>query len=212
MYKFWSLRDASEATDVVAVMSHQLGGTIPGLNHSFGSQPLLNLAEDPSLYVNFDDEDEDFPAGPRGTVTYDQQPQRRPATAAAALNPPSRLRQATHSASAPPIRPSSAAAVNPVPANAADQELENLRRRIAEKERQIKAQRQSVQGGTNNVARINPALGPVLRGLHRKPSPVAEDTSKQVDAFLKEVASGMPAKSAGMSTSRPIHMSQTNTC
>ena len=179
-------------------MSQQLGGTIPGLTVSYGSQSSIQLAEDPSLYVNFDDEDEEFPAGRRVAVSYDQQPQRRPVTAAPQSNPPSRLRQSTNSASLPQSRPASATA-KLVVGTAADQELENLRRRIAEKERQIKAQRQSAQGnaGANNVAKINPALGPVLRGLHRKQSPVAEDTTKQVDAFLKEVASRLPAKPAG---------------
>lgn len=179
-------------------MSQQLGATIPGLTHTYGSQSGLQIPEDPSLYVNFDDEDEDFQTGRRVAVNYDQQRQRD--SAPAQPNPPSRVRQATNSASLPQSRPSSGAAIKSVSGTAADQELENLRRRIAEKERQIKAQRQSAHSntGAKHVARLNPALGPVLRGLHRKQSPVADDTSKQVDAFLKEVSAGVSAKSAGV--------------
>ena len=178
-------------------MPQQMGGTIPGLNLPFGAQPSLQIPEDPSLYVNFDDEETDFSMARRIPVSYPQQAQRRPATALA--EPTRSLPTPTGAASLPQSRPASAGAAKPV--SAADKELAELKRRIAEKEQQMKAKRQSAQSSAAaNLTKFNPAHGPVLRGLHRKQSPVPENSSEQqIDLFLKEVAADLPAKPSGAS-------------
>ena len=194
----------------LAVMHQQMGGSIPGLTLPFSSQAGLQMTEDPSLYVNFDDEDSDFPNGRRIAVTYPQQPQKRPGAATAQINPP--IHPSTSSASLPQSRPASTGATKS--ANAADQELADLKRRIAEKEKQMQAKRQSVQGnagtntGASNIAKFNPAHGPVLRGLHRKQSSgIDKSNEQQVDSFLKEIAADLPAKPTGIQRELICHLS-----
>lgn len=182
-----------------AVAPQHLGGPLggPSMHTNFSQQN-----EDPALFVTFDEEEDDFPLANRQVLGRSQpmQPRRQPiqgnTTSQAAANrqqPPAGL------GPRPPARPASAGpSVEPGRKfSAAEQELEELKRRIAEKEKQMKAKRQTGQGFTGAPVRSrpNPAHGPVLRGLHRK-QPLADkppQDTREADLFLQQVASELPA-------------------
>ncbi len=106
-----------------------------------------------------------------------------------------------------PQAPNPASSAGPVKTlSSAEQELEDLKRRIADKERQMKAKRQTGQGysGVPARSRPNPAHGPVLRGLHRKQPPMdaAAESTQEADLFLKQVAAELPASRGDHSSLR----------
>lgn len=159
--------------------------------------------EDPALFVTFDEEEDDFPIANRQVMARSQPmqarrqpPQGNPTSQAAAAK---RQQPPAGPAPRPSARPSSAGP-NVEPGkklSAAEQELEELKRRIAEKEKQMKAKRQTGQGfgGAPVRSRPNPAHGPVLRGLHRK-QPLADkppQDNREADLFLQQVAKELPA-------------------
>ena len=173
--------------------TQQLGGSAPDMHMPFASQP----AEDPALFVTFEEEDEDFPSNNRAAVARPQQmPSRRQPTQqpAGTHTANSRQQPGAGAVSKPQVRATSAGPVKTL--SAAEQELEDLKRRIADKERQMKAKRQTGQGYSGMPARSrpNPAHGPVLRGLHRKqpPSDSAAQSTQEADLFLKQVAAELP--------------------
>lgn len=183
-----------------AVAPQHLGGPLggPGMHTNFGQQN-----EDPALFVTFDEEEDDFPLANRQVIGRSQpmQPRRQPpqgntTSQSAAAN---RQQPPAGPGPRPPARPASAGpTVEPGRKfSAAEQELEELKRRIAEKEKQMKAKRQTGQGFTGAPVRSrpNPAHGPVLRGLHRK-QPLADNPlqdTREADLFLQQVASELPA-------------------
>ena len=155
-------------------------------------------AEDPALFVTFEEEDEDFPSTSRAAIARNQpMPFRRQPSQNAIGTQAANNRQQPPGGTAPqaPNRASSAGPVKTV--SSAEQELEDLKRRIADKERQMKAKRQTGQGysGVPTRSRPNPAHGPVLRGLHRKQPPMdaAAVSTQEADLFLKQVAAELPA-------------------
>ena len=168
------------------------------MHTNFGQQ-----TEDPALFVTFDEEEDDFPVANRQVVARSQPvqarrqpPQGNTTSQAAAAN---RQQPLAGFGPRPPARPSSAGpSVEPgKKLSAAEQELEELKRRIAEKEKQMKAKRQTGQGFTSAPVRSrpNPAHGPVLRGLHRK-HPLADkppQDTREADLFLQQVAKELPA-------------------
>ena len=191
-----SLIEFQNSTVAPQQLSGPLGG--PGLHTNYGQQN-----EDPALFVTFDEEEDDFPVANRQVMarsqpmqTRRQRPQGNSTSQAAAAN-----RQQPPAGPGPrqPARPSSAGpSVEPgKKPSAAEQELEELKRRIAEKEKQMKAKRQTGQGfiGAPVRSRPNPAHGPVLRGLHRK-QPLADKPPQdtlEADLFLQQVAKELPA-------------------
>jgi len=187
-----------EHVSILAAATQQLGGSASGMYTSFGNQP----AEDPALFVTFEEEDDDFPSSNRAAVARSQ-----PMPARTQAVQPSVGAQAANSRQQPPAGnmssvPSRAPSAGPVKTlSAAEQELEDLKRRIAEKERQMKAKRQTGQGysGMPVRSRPNPAHGPILRGLHRKQPAVEEasQSTREADLFLKQVAAELPPSGKG---------------
>lgn len=188
---------------LLTVAPQQFGAPQPGLHATFGSQPN----EDPALFVTFDDEDDDYsiPGRQINARSQPMQGRRQPPQINANAQPAAANRQLpnTGTASRPPARPSSAGATaGPTKSlSAAEQELEDLKRCIAEKEKQMKAKRQTGQGysGMPVRSRPNPAHGPVLRGLHRK-QPATEipaEHSTEAETFLKQVAAELPSETSG---------------
>ena len=185
-----------------AVAPQQLAASLggPGLHTNYGQQN-----EDPALFVTFDEEEDDFPITNRQVMARSQPMQARRQHAqgnttsqAAAAN---RQQPPVNTGPRQPTRPSSAGpTVEPgKKLSAAEQELEELKRRIAEKEKQMKAKRQTGQGltGAPVRSRPNPAHGPVLRGLHHK-QPLADkppQNTREADLFLQQVAKELPAGS-----------------
>ena len=186
------------------VPGQQLGGHPSGLRLPFSSQQ----AEDPALFVNFDDDDEDFAMNSRAAVARNQAMNvRRPAPQMqASMQPPNMSRQQQMGGSVATLPMHSSNSHPSRNMSAAEQELEDLKRRIAEKERQMKAKRQGSQGfgGMPARSRPNPAHGPILRGLHRKP-PIdpPSQVSKEADLFLKNMAAELPTSSTGVNFSGP---------
>ncbi|KAL0033603.1 hypothetical protein WJX79_007018 [Trebouxia sp. C0005] len=177
-----------------AATTQQLGGPALSTHMQFANQ----AAEDPALFVTFEEEDEDFPSTSRAAVARRQQmPFRRQPSQSAIGTQAANSRQQPPAGTVPqaPNRASSAGPVKTL--SSAEQELEDLKRRIADKERQMKAKRQTGQGysGVPARSRPNPAHGPVLRGLHRKQPPknAAAESTQEADLFLKQVAAELPA-------------------
>lgn len=158
--------------------------------------------EDPALFVTFDEEEDDFPVANRQVMAGSQPMQARRQPSQGNLNvqlsAASRQQPSTGTGARLPARPSSAGpGLEPGrKLSAAEQELEDLKRRIAEKEKQMKAKRQMGQGFTGAPVRSrpNPAHGPVLRGLHRKQPSTEKPTqdTSEADLFLKQVAAELP--------------------
>jgi len=164
-------------------------------------------AEDPALFVTFEEEDEEFPSSSRAAVARSQpMPFRRQPSQNAIGTQAANNRQQPPGGTVPqaPNRASSAGPVKTL--SSAEQELEDLKRRIADKERQMKAKRQTGQGysGVPARSRPNPAHGPVLRGLHRKQPPMdaAAESTQEADLFLKQVAAELPASRGDHSSLR----------
>ena len=188
---------------LIAVAPQQLGVPQPGMHTNFGSQPN----EDPALFVTFDEEEDDFSIAGRQVATRSQpmQGRRQPPHTNSNAQPTAASKQqpSASSVSRPPARPSSAGpSSGPTKSlSAAEQELESLKRRIAEKEKQMKAKRQTGQGysGVPVRSRPNPAHGPVLRGLHCKQpaTETAASNSSEAETFLKQVAAELPSDSSG---------------
>ena len=188
----------SLGTSFRAVTSQQLGGPQLGMHANFGQQK-----EDPALFVTFDEEEDEFPVANRQVMARGQPMQARrqapQGNITSHLAAANRQQPPAGTGPRPPARPSSAgpSAEPSKKLSAAEQELEDLKRRIAEKEKQMKAKRQTGQGFTGAPVRSrpNPAHGPVLRGLHRKqplPDKPTHDT-READLFLQQVAAELPA-------------------
>lgn len=182
----------------LAVGPQQLSGPQPGVHTSFGQQ-----TEDPALFVTFDEEEDDFPVANRQAMAVSQPMHARRQPPQGIMNvqlaAANRQQPPAGAGHRPPARPSSAgpSAEPGKKLSAAEQELEDLKRRIAEKEKQMKAKRQMGQGitGAPVRSRPNPAHGPVLRGLHRKQHSIEQPTqdTSEADLFLKQVAAELPA-------------------
>ena len=179
---------------ISAATTQQLGGPAPSTHMQFANK----AAEDPALFVTFEEEDEDFPSTSHAAVARSQPMSfRRQAPQNAIGTQAANNRQQPPGGTVPqaPNRASSAGPVKTL--SSAEQELEDLKRRIVDKEQQMKAKRQTGQGfsGVPARSRPNPAHGPVLRGLHRKQSPTdpAAVSTKEADLFLKQVAAELPA-------------------
>ena len=187
-----------------AVPPQQLGGPQTGMHTSFGSQQI----EDPALFVTFDEEDDEFPVGNRQLarsqpVQVRRQPPQLPPQHNTMPQLPAGNRQqpvagTTARASARPASAGPSGGPGKT-LSAAEQELEDLKRRIAEKEKQMKAKRQTGQGYSSMPVRSrpNPAHGPVLRGLHRQQSASSSQNSPDAEAFLKQVAAELPPAALG---------------
>lgn len=168
------------------------------MHANFGQQK-----EDPALFVTFDEEEDDFPAANRQVMARGQPTQARrqapQGNITSHLAAANRQQPPAGTGPRPPARPSSAgpSAEPGKKLSAAEQELEDLKRRIAEKEKQMKAKRQTGQGFTGAPVRSrpNPAHGPVLRGLHRKQPLTDKPThdTREADLFLQQVAAELPA-------------------
>lgn len=187
--------DVCERVSLIVATTQQLGGSVPTIRMSFGTQP----AEDPALFVTFEEEEDDFPSTNRAAVARSQpMPGRRlPPQISAAAQPAANSRQQPPAGTGSTTSSRAPGTGAGKTLSGAEQELEDLKRRIAEKERQMKAKRQTGQGYSGMPVRSRPlpAHGPVLRGLHRK-QPSTDGPAlgtQEADLFLQQVAAELPS-------------------